>query len=57
MAFAHALCLCVPETTVKINFCNGNVQEVSSVVIVTRLWTGRPSLHVQWAAENKAAGA
>jgi len=39
MPLAHALCLCVPETAVKINFYNGNVREVSSVVIVTRLWT------------------
>ena len=44
MPFARALCLCLPETAVKINFYNGNAREVNSVVIVTRLWTGRPSL-------------
>jgi hypothetical protein len=44
MPFARALCLCVPEIAVKINFSNGNVREVSSVVIVTRMSTWRPSL-------------
>jgi len=32
MPFAHALGLCVPETAVNINFCNGNVRGLAQLL-------------------------